>query len=702
MDFIQTLLPTIEHFHMIGYWIAFFATLMETIVGIGLFIPGSIIVLVMGALSASGYFDLGDLFWFAIIGAIIGDNINYYIGKKYGSKIFIRGLWFIKPFYFRKGEKFFKHYGLKSVLFGRFIPSIKEVIPLVAGASNINRLSFVTRNILGIIGWSLIWILPGYFFVQSLNFVKVWLNRAGFFFLTLIVIFTIFYILKVILIKRGKKLFSFLFSVGRSMKHSMIESQKFQNFIQDHQSLVKFIQKRLNKDSFSGLPLTLFSLALIYTISLFGGIVEDVINSDIVASADIRVDNLLAIFRNTELTNFFLWVTLLGKWQIILIFTIAAIAILWLWKKQFYIGPLLLSIVGSGLFTFMGKLAFHRSRPNVAIYPENSFSFPSGHATIAVAFYGFITYLLIRNTRRWKYKINIFFAGFIGILLIGFSRLYLGLHYVSDVWGGYLVGGIWLIIAMSFSEYFLYKKRKINLSQLNIKSQLTVIIILVSIGFYLFFCFNYRMPILTKFQRVNPIITVNSIGNTLNANQLKYTETLLGNKQEPLSFIIITKNDKELINLFKRAGWNLADKISVYSITKSAKAALWKESYAKAPITPVFWDTVVHNFGFEKATSSNNIRTRHHARFWKTRYITESGNFIYVGKASFDSGIKWGVTHKINPNIDAEREFLFNELQKTGMLSSVKKEQFVKPKVGSNFLGDSFFTDGKLYLISVK
>ncbi|MFH1829004.1 MAG: hypothetical protein ABH824_07120 [Nanoarchaeota archaeon] len=62
-----------EHFHIIGYWIALLAALLETTIGVGLFLPGSTIILFMGALAAKGYFDLGDLLWFAAIGAIVGD-----------------------------------------------------------------------------------------------------------------------------------------------------------------------------------------------------------------------------------------------------------------------------------------------------------------------------------------------------------------------------------------------------------------------------------------------------------------------------------------------------------------------------------------------------------------------------------------------------------------------------------------------------
>ena len=76
MDIIGNLLPDPAHFYVTGYWIAFFAALVETTIGIGLIIPGSTIILILGALSARGSFDAYDLIWFAATGAILGDNIK--------------------------------------------------------------------------------------------------------------------------------------------------------------------------------------------------------------------------------------------------------------------------------------------------------------------------------------------------------------------------------------------------------------------------------------------------------------------------------------------------------------------------------------------------------------------------------------------------------------------------------------------------
>jgi undecaprenyl-diphosphatase len=353
------------------------------------------------------------------------------------------------------------------------------------------------------------------------------------------------------------------------------------------------------------------------------------------------------------------------------------------------------------MFTSAGKFIFHRARPGVAIYPENSFSFPSGHATIAVAFYGFLTYALIRSSKKWKRKINIFFVGFILIFLIGFSRLYLGVHYFSDVWGGYLAGAIWLIIAISFSEYFSYKKVKYEEVWKKVKkTPATIGIVLTSIVFYIIFALNYQMPNLVLPQEVGQIKISNEM-MIFSSEHLKYTETLLGDPQEPLSFIIIAENDQVLMNLFEKADWVLADEVSFSSSIKLAKAAIRKQPYPEAPMTPDFWNASVHDFGFEKATEENDVSTRHHTRFWKTNYIVENGEHIYVGTASFDNAIKWGITHRISPDIDKEREFLYNDLEKTGNIISAKKEQFVDLKLGSNFLGDAFFTDGKIYILGL-
>lgn len=106
--------------------------------------------------------------------------------------------------------------------------------------------------------------------------------------------------------------------------------------------------------------------------------------------------------------------------------------------------------------------------------------------------------------------------------------------------------------------------------------------------------------------------------------------------------------------------------------------------------------------GFEKPTKIKNVRERHHARFWRTQFETPEGSHVYVGTASMDIGMKWWIIHKIKSDIDMEREFLFADLENGGDIFSYDKIQSVPPSLGKNFLGDQFFTDGKMYLIVLK
>lgn len=502
-------------------------------------------------------------------------------------------------------------------------------------------------------------------------------------------------------LKKVNSFFSFLYSIWKSIKVAIINNLDVKNFAAKHSLFFKFIKARFNKNKFLGLPVTLLVVSFIYTLSLLGGVVEAIITSDIIVSIDMRAMNLLALFRNTDLTQFFLWVTLLGKWQVMLGFVVAVIGILWIWCKRLYILPLLLTIVGSEIFTALGKIAFHRSRPKLAIYVEHSYSFPSGHAAIAVAFYGFLTYILIRYFTRWKTKVNIFFAGFVIILFIGFSRLYLGVHYVSDVWGGYLVGTLWLIIGISISEWiYSWRKNDVKFASQTKIQIISGVLILLSFGSYILFGLNYH-PLLKQQQTIVQEIYVQNVMDIFTNEQLKYTETLTGAKQEPLSFIILAKNDSNFVNAFEKSGWYLADNVSFRSLAKTAEAAILKKEYLNAPMTPSFWNKKTHNFGFEKPTEVDNIRQRHHARFWRTNYVSKNGMKIYIGTASLDIGMKWGgLTHRINPDIDTEREFLFSNIANANVLTSYKKQKFVKPILGQNFSGDQFFTDGQVYIIS--
>lgn len=286
------------------------------------------------------------------------------------------------------------------------------------------------------------------------------------------------------------------------------------------------------------------------------------------------------------------------------------------------------------------------------------------------------------------------------ILAIGFSRIYLGVHYVSDVWAGYLIGLLILITTVSWFERNQWKNGPYERVAISRKSKIAIVaLISFNAIFYLGLAFQHYPPFAEPTVVLTQLVK-GDIDAYFNAHAIpRYTETLVGNPQEPLGFIFLAKDDYALVNGFEQASWYAADKAGIASVGTIARAALFKQQYVTAPMTPSFWNAAVNDFGFEKPTEANTITERHHIRIWKTN-MQQNGLTLYVGTASLDVGIKWLITHRISPDIDTERVFVMDSLQSAGVIARVQEIQFVNPTLGKNFNNDAFFTNGKLFIVT--
>jgi len=240
--------------------------------------------------------------------------------------------------------------------------------------------------------------------------------------------------------------------------------------------------------------LPLITLAASCALVLVGGL----ITTDPIIAVDVRLANLLVSFRTEPLTQLFSALTLLGKSHVVVLFVSALAILLVLWRKGIDLMALIITIVGSTTSSWLLKLAFQRPRPDQAIYLESSYSFPSGHATIAVALYGFIGYLLIRLTRRWWQRISLVCTTLALIAAIGLSRLYLAEHYLTDVLAGYLLGALWLGVAVAsgpgLSRFNALCVAPI-LAPVPDRQLLTGLVITLALAGYLAVALTYQMPL---------------------------------------------------------------------------------------------------------------------------------------------------------------------------------------------------------------
>lgn len=212
---------------------------------------------------------------------------------------------------------------------------------------------------------------------------------------------------------------------------------------------------RLHPAKFAGLGLTLVAAAALCAVYVLGDMAESVINAESVVDVDRALNQWLNRLRAPFVMAAFRWLTALGDGAALIGVVLVATAFLWASHKntKSSIGPLWVAFVGSELTTYVGKRALGRERPELAIIERLlSPSFPSGHATGAMAVYGTLAYLIARDLRGSRERFEIaFWAAFL-IGLVGLSRVMLGVHYASDVGAGYLVGAFWALISVAFAE----------------------------------------------------------------------------------------------------------------------------------------------------------------------------------------------------------------------------------------------------------
>ncbi|HHD57260.1 MAG TPA: phosphatase PAP2 family protein, partial [Desulfobulbaceae bacterium] len=357
--------------------------------------------------------------------------------------------------------------------------------------------------------------------------------------------------------------------------------------------------------------------------------------------------------------------------------------------------PMAVSIFGSELFTTLGKFAFHRPRPAEAVFYEHSYSFPSGHATIAVAFYGFLGYLAVRHTSNWQTKVKLFFFTIIVIGLLGLSRIMVGVHYLSDVWGGYLVGTLWLIIAVSLTEWLVAQKNlrfhtPVSLKRKAIGAGLPAL----ALCYYLGFAIMYQ-PRLAPQKQLPTVQLTRDLSELLTTKNLQFTQTIFGSRQQPISVEIVAEDDQTLLAHLHKAGWKNAAEPDLHTLFRQLTQ---KSDKTRIPVAPAFWDGKINNWSLILPDGAGSKLTILY--MWSTPYRIGNAH-VYVGITRSYVGRKWLILHTIQPDVDASRENLLHSLQQTIMIHQYCTEKFVPEMTGEYLLQGTFFTRGQLLEISM-
>ncbi|ULT59653.1 phosphatase PAP2 family protein [Neobacillus drentensis] len=211
----------------------------------------------------------------------------------------------------------------------------------------------------------------------------------------------------------------------------------------------------------------LFIAFLISFVSLFGfGIMALLVSKHAILTFDGRIISFIQGFEAPMQTTIMRIFSFIGG--TIPVIVISLFAIIFLYKVLKHRSELVLFIaviLGANILFATLKQLFHRARPDLHRLAEvSNYSFPSGHATMAFALYGVLTFLLWRHiSSRLGRTLLIILSGFM-IVTIGISRIYLGVHYPSDIIAGYFISAFWLTFAIGFYQRYKERQYKKNLT----------------------------------------------------------------------------------------------------------------------------------------------------------------------------------------------------------------------------------------------
>ena len=470
--------------------------------------------------------------------------------------------------------------------------------------------------------------------------------------------------------------------------------------------LAGFLAHRLNPRDPWGLPATIAGGVMFFGLWFFLGVLQDLVAKDPLVLLDLRLHNAVPLFRTAGMTTFMLLVTQLGSATVLSLLCLG-IALFALARGDRRLAVMfMLALVGTGLVSVSLKALIGNARPMNAIINVHEASFPSGHLLAGAVVYGLLGALLLGSrARRGVRAIGVTLLLLV-IVGIGLSRLYLGVHWPSDLLGSLALALI-ILAALLFFLHHAEPIRWIDTFRLPVNSRAFRIAgssaLVTAVG---------ALAILTSRQKILPIkppvasysLDISALRVSLPPDLPRWTEDLIGGRMEPVSLVLVG-SEADLLSAFTRAGWARADPPTPIRVLQEAIAALRNLPDPTGPATPAFFMDRPQSFTFEKLDAPYpSIRRRHHTRLWQTPdCLAPDCRGIWVATASFDVGIEFSKslhlpTHRIDSTLDKERAFIADALMQVG----ARHEGTVavsSPLHGKNAAGDSFWTDGRAVVL---
>ncbi len=401
---------------------------LETGAFVGLVFPGETAVILGGAVAGQGETEIVltiAIVWFS---AWAGDTTSFFIGRRLGREFVLRHGPKVRITHerFEQVEGYFRRHGGKTILIGRFIGIVRALAPFIAGSSGMQYRAFVPFSVLGTGLWAAAFSLLGYALANSIDTATEIAGKGALVFAGLVAI-----IVGVVVVSRYLRE-----PENRERVAKRIESVPG---IRRVLPQLRFLWGRVTPGGL-GLEFTTLMATLSVSAFVLVGYAITVSGDPGPTTGDTQAIDVVESLRTDWLTDLAELVTGLGSTQVMLVVSVIVAAAL-AWRLHW---PELGVLVAATAIILIAvpaiKDVVDRPRPPGGLVEVSGSSYPSGHAAHSVIYAWLAITVAVRLRPGWTYGTMVVVAGFVLTAAVGLTRVYLGVHYFSDVAGGWALG----------------------------------------------------------------------------------------------------------------------------------------------------------------------------------------------------------------------------------------------------------------------